>query len=228
MFIEGNADYAIPAGAISNTERLRKLSAFFFWTSWSAAANRPGDMASYTNNWPHEPLVGNRPTGDNVVWTGVSIIMLLAGISAMAWWYASRKEEDETAGLSLDSDPLARWESTPSQKATIKYFWVVAALILVQMGLGRRDSTLWCRRRRLLRISRFRTGCPTASRVRGISKWACSGSPRPGWQPACSSARWSAITNRKDSDWASTCCLVPCCWSWSDRSPASGSASRIR
>ena len=62
--------------------------------------------------------------------------MLLAGISAMAWWYASRKEEDEDEGCSRHSDPLARWEATPSQKATIKYFWVVAALILVQMGLG--------------------------------------------------------------------------------------------
>ena len=136
IFIDGNADYAIPTGAISDDGRLHKLTAFFFWTAWASAADRPGDIASYTNNWPHEPLVGNRPTGDNVVWTGVSIIMLLAGISAMAWWYASRKEEDETAGLPLDSDPLARWEATPSQKATIKYFWVVAALILVQMALG--------------------------------------------------------------------------------------------
>lgn len=136
VFIDGNVDYAIPAGAISDPERLRKLTAFFFWTSWAAAADRPGDIASYTNNWPHEPLVGNRPTGDNVVWTGVSIIVLLAGISAMAWWYASRHEGDEAEGMSLDSDPLARWEATPSQKATIKYFWVVAALILVQMGLG--------------------------------------------------------------------------------------------
>ena len=136
VFMEGNADYAIPSGAVRDRDRVRKLTAFFFWSSWSAAATRPGDISSYTNNWPHEPLVGNRPTGDNVVWTGVSIIMLLAGISAMAWWYASRQEEDETAGLPLDSDPLARWEATPSQRATIKYFWVVAALILVQMGLG--------------------------------------------------------------------------------------------
>lgn len=136
VFIDGNADYAIPSGAISDSKRVRKITAFFFWSSWAAAADRPGDIASYTNNWPHEPLVGNRPTGDNIVWTGVSIIMLLAGISALAWWYASREEEDETAGLSLDSDPLARWEATPSQRATIKYFWVVAALILVQMGLG--------------------------------------------------------------------------------------------
>ncbi len=137
VFIDGNADYAIPAGAVSSEERLHKLSAFYFWTSWAAVTTRPGDIASYTNNWPHEPLVGNRPTGDNIVWTGVSVIMLLAGISSMAWWYASRKrEEDDDEGLSQELDPLARWEATPSQKATIKYFWVVAALILVQMALG--------------------------------------------------------------------------------------------
>ena len=136
VFRGGEPDYAIPADTISTDGRVRKLTAFFFWTAWSAAANRPGDDASYTNNWPHEPLVGNRPTGDNVVWTGVSIIMLLAGISAMAWWYASRKEPNETEGLPIDSDPLARWDATPSQRATIKYFWVVAALILAQMTLG--------------------------------------------------------------------------------------------
>ncbi|MEZ6150461.1 MAG: nitric-oxide reductase large subunit [Pirellulaceae bacterium] len=135
VFIEGNADYAIPAGTISSEERLRKLAAFYFWTSWAAVTTRPGDIASYTNNWPHEPLVGNLPTGDNIVWTGVSVIVLLAGISAMAWWYASRKEE-EAEGPQHASDPLALWEATPSQKATIKYFWVVAALILVQMSLG--------------------------------------------------------------------------------------------
>ncbi|PAY19399.1 nitric oxide reductase large subunit [Rhodopirellula sp. SM50] len=135
VFMDGNADYAIPAGAISSEERLRKLSAFYFWTAWASVTTRPGDIASYTNNWPHEPLVGNRPTGDNIVWTGVSVIVLLAGISAMAWWYASRKEEEEE-GHHHASDPLALWEATPSQKATIKYFWVVAALILVQMTLG--------------------------------------------------------------------------------------------
>src|SRR5690606_25061996 len=135
VFSEGNADYAIPAGAVTDTDRLHKLSAFYFWTSWAASTNRPNDEISYTSNWPHEPLVGNRPTGDNVVWTGVSIIMLLAGISAMAWWYASRRENEEPAAPP-ETDPLALWEATPSQRATIKYFWVVAALILVQMLLG--------------------------------------------------------------------------------------------
>nr|WP_197533192.1 nitric-oxide reductase large subunit [Symmachiella dynata] len=135
VFSNGNADYAIPAGAVSESNRLRNLSAFFFWTSWAASTNRPDESVSYTNNWPHEPLVGNRPTGDNIVWTGVSIIVLLAGIAGMAWWYASKRNEEEEP-LPPESDPLALWEATPSQQATVKYFWVVAALILVQMLLG--------------------------------------------------------------------------------------------
>jgi len=135
VFSNGNADYAIPAGAVSDPDRLHKLSAFFFWTSWAASTNRPNDHVTFTNNWPHEPLVGNRPTGDSVVWTGVSIIMLLAGISGMAWWYAARRSEEEEPVAPKD-DPLGRWEATPSQRATIKYFWVVSALILVQMLLG--------------------------------------------------------------------------------------------
>jgi len=136
VFSAGNSDYAIPAGAVTDPDRLHKLSAFFFWTSWAASTNRPDDDTSYTNNWPHEQLVGNRPTGDNIVWTGVSIMMLLAGISAMAWWYASKRGEEEKDLTIPESDPLALWEATPSQRATVKYFWVVSALILVQMLLG--------------------------------------------------------------------------------------------
>jgi nitric oxide reductase subunit B len=135
IFANGNKDYAIPAGAVTDESRLRALSAFFFWSSWAASTNRPNDEVSYTNNWPYEPLVGNRATGDNVVWTGVSIIMLLAGISAMAWWYASRRSEEPETSPPV-TDPLERWAATPSQRATVKYFWVVSALILLQMLLG--------------------------------------------------------------------------------------------
>ena len=135
VFANGRANYAIPAGAVTDPDRLRRLAAFFFWTSWAASTNRPDDDITYTSNWPYEPLVGNRATGEAVVWTGVSIIMLLAGISGMAWWYASRRRaEDEPVPPAID--PLARWDATPSQRATIKYFGVVSALILVQMLLG--------------------------------------------------------------------------------------------
>jgi nitric oxide reductase subunit B len=135
VFLDGNVPYSIPAGTVSSPERMRSMAAFIFWSAWSAAASRPGQTISYTNNWPHEPLVGNRPTGDSVMWTGVSIIMLLAGICALVWWYASQKEVDDHGQLPA-SDPLGKWVSTPSQRATLKYFWVVSLLILVQILVG--------------------------------------------------------------------------------------------
>lgn len=135
VFIKGKPEYAIPADTVSTPERVRQLCAFFFWTSWAASTNRPDDSITYTHNWPYEPLIGNRPTGEAVVWTGVSIIMLLAGIAAMVVWYAARREKEEETPLP-EADPLGKWVATPSQRATVKYFWVVAALILVQMLLG--------------------------------------------------------------------------------------------
>jgi nitric oxide reductase subunit B len=134
VFMEGNNAYAIPHGSVSSPERMREFAGFLFWTAWSAATNRPGDTVTYTHNWPFEPLVGNRPTGDTLLWTGVSIIMLLAGICAMVWWYAA-----EAHGVTTPvpaADPLGDWVATPSQRATLKYFWVVSALILVQILMG--------------------------------------------------------------------------------------------
>ena len=135
VFIGGNKAYAIPSGSVSSPERMRQFAAFMFWTAWAAAAARPGDTVSYTQNWPYEPLVGNRPTGDSVMWTGVSIIMLLAGICAMVWWYAS-ENKDEPLPAVPSTDPLGSWQATPSQRATLKYFWIVTALILVQICMG--------------------------------------------------------------------------------------------
>ncbi len=135
VFMNGAPAYAIPPGSVSTPERMRQFAGFIFWTAWSAAAQRPGDTVTYTNNWPYEPLVGNRPTGDALMWTGVSIIMLLAGICAMVWWYASQKAVESTDPVPA-TDPLGAWAATPSQRATLKYFWVVSGLILVQIIMG--------------------------------------------------------------------------------------------
>jgi len=37
VFTRGRDEYAIPAGALSDPEKLRALAAFFFWTSWAAS-----------------------------------------------------------------------------------------------------------------------------------------------------------------------------------------------
>jgi nitric oxide reductase subunit B len=135
VFREGEAAFAIPAGTLTDPVRARQLSAFFFWTAWAASTNRPGDTVTFTSNWPYEPLVDNRPTGEAVVWTGVSIILLLAGIGAMAWWHASRRS-DEPHGDVPAHDPLLAVTPTPSQRAVVKYFWTVSLLILVQILMG--------------------------------------------------------------------------------------------
>ncbi|MDZ4803046.1 MAG: nitric-oxide reductase large subunit [Bryobacteraceae bacterium] len=135
VFINGNKAYAIRPGTISSPERMRAMAAFFWWSSWSAATNRPNDTVTYTQNWPHEALIGNTPTGETVMWTGVSIIMLLGGLSAMIWWYASQEKTEDPHNVPAD-DPLCKWRASLSQRATLKYFWTVALLILVQVIMG--------------------------------------------------------------------------------------------
>lgn len=135
IFSNGNVGYAIPKGAQSDPEKLHQLGSFFFWTAWASAANRPGGTVSYTSNWPHEPLVGNIATGEAVVWTGVSIMMLLASIGAFVWYYAAQPPVDPIETVPA-TDPLLGWNATPSQQATLKYFVVVAALFLVQILTG--------------------------------------------------------------------------------------------
>jgi len=129
--------YAIPGQTVSDPVRMQAMNSFFFWTSWAAATNRPGDDVTYTNNWPHEKLIDNVLTGEMIVWSVVSFIMLLAGVGALAWYFAvQRRKEDHDANKIPDRDPLLALDPTPSMKATLKYFWVVTALIVVQIGLG--------------------------------------------------------------------------------------------
>lgn len=127
--------YAMMDGTLPEQADRKALAAFFFWSAWAASTDRPGETGlSYTSNWPHEPLVGNTLTGSAAIWSMVSIVLLLAGIAAMLWLHgASRHEEDVQPPA---SDPLAGALATPSMKATRKYFFAVAGLILLQVGMG--------------------------------------------------------------------------------------------
>lgn len=135
VFAEGREAYAIPRGALTDPLKGRDMSAFFWWTAWAATTNRPGQSVTYTNNWPHEPLVGNRPTGSAVVWSVISFVLLLAGIGGMVWYFAAQ-ERPSTPAEVPSRDPLLGLQATPLQRATAKYFYLTAALIVVQVGLG--------------------------------------------------------------------------------------------
>ncbi|MBS1155010.1 MAG: putative nitric oxide reductase [Proteobacteria bacterium] len=127
--------YAMVLSTLKNKQDLQALPAFFFWTSWSAATDRPGEThLSYTSNWPHEPLVDNVPTASNGIWSIASVILLIAGIAVMIWFHMMHHEAADPEPLK--ADPLFDLKPTPSMKATRKYFYVVIGLLLLQVGMG--------------------------------------------------------------------------------------------
>ena len=127
--------YAMSDNALPRAQDRKALAAFFFWTSWAAATDRPGESGlSYTSNWPHEPLAGNTLTAGSAMWSIASIVLLIAGIAGMVWFQGAHAETAPPATPA--SDPLINAVATPSMKATRKYFFVVIGLILAQIAFG--------------------------------------------------------------------------------------------
>ena len=128
--------FAMKENTLPSAERRRQLTQFFFWTAWAAATERPGQQVTYTNNWPHEPLVGNRPSSENVVWSVASIVVLLAGVGFLVWGWAFLQKHDEPLPAAGARDPLTTFALTPSQRALGKYLFLVVALFVFQVFIG--------------------------------------------------------------------------------------------
>lgn len=126
--------FAMKNNTLPSEEARKKLTNFFFWTAWSASANRPGETFTYTNNWPHEPLINNVPTTENYVWSFTSIVLLLAGIGLLMWGYSFLTKHEEVQAPT--EDPLSKFQLTPSQKALGKYVFLTVALFVAQVLLG--------------------------------------------------------------------------------------------
>lgn len=128
--------YAIPKNTVKTEERMAKMNAFFSWAAWVCITDRPGDTGvTYTNNWPHDELIGNIPPPSLHLWSGFSVLMLLACVGLLVFYHARNKEEEISEMLPLE-DPLRSMKPTASMRATLKYIWVVALLILIQMFAG--------------------------------------------------------------------------------------------
>ena len=127
--------YAIPKNAIKDDTRMKNMAQFFAWTSWVCITNRPGDEITYTNNWPFDENVGNIPSPSLHLWSGFSVLLLLAFIAILAFYHA-RNNHEEINEILPKEDPLRNMKPTPSMWATLKYIWIVALLILIQMLSG--------------------------------------------------------------------------------------------
>jgi nitric oxide reductase subunit B len=120
FFSAPSSQNGLRTGSIESREDVRKLTAYFSWTAWVAAAERPGHNYSYTNNWPPEPLVDNTPTANVIVWSVLSLVALLGGVGLLfgafgRWnflgWHG---REQQTLSFRAPGDVAL----TPAQRAT--------------------------------------------------------------------------------------------------------------
>ena len=130
--------FGLRPNAIRDPEQIRKLTAFFSWSAWAASTARPNRSYSYTNNWPPEPLVNNHVTADAIVWSMLSLAALLGGTGLLLasfgrWnllgWHG--REQQTMSFRNPDEVPL-----TPAQSACAWFFFVMAALFLIQTLCG--------------------------------------------------------------------------------------------
>jgi nitric oxide reductase subunit B len=129
-------NYAMKENTLPDPERRERMAEFFFWTAWAASTERTSGEATYTNNWPHEPLIDNRPTAENIVWSIASVVLLVFGVGALVWAWAFLRKENEEETVAPDVDPITTFAVTPSQRALGKYLFVVVALFTFQVFLG--------------------------------------------------------------------------------------------
>ncbi len=142
FFAESAQQEGLKRPVITDPEQIRVLSSYFAWAAWVAAAVRPGENYSYTNNWPPEPLAANTPTPEALLWSVLSLIALLGGAGLLFFfigrydllgWHSAESDESP---YDLRFRPPHEVRLTRSQRATAWYFLVVAGLFLAQGLLG--------------------------------------------------------------------------------------------
>ncbi len=135
-FRDGDTDYGFLPGQVPTQEERKQLGRFFFWTAWVASAARPGADYSYTNNWPHEPEVGNVATTQTYIWTIGGIVSLFVTLGLFIFWvHRDRLWYGAPKGVPL-AEKLVDMPLTSSQMKAAKYFLVVILLFLLQTSFG--------------------------------------------------------------------------------------------
>ena len=112
----------------------RQTADFLVFSALTTVARRPGKTWSWTQNWPYEPLVGNTPTTNTFRWTWISFCFTFFAFGVVLFIYEFFLNNPDDAPM----DPVLSIfrPLTPSQKRIGKYFLVVAALLLIQIGAG--------------------------------------------------------------------------------------------
>ena len=127
----------VPRDYIKNAEEMKQLPRFFAWAAWACVTNRPGKDYTYTNNWPNDELAGNKPNYQVLVWSALSLIMLVGGIGLTQFLLGAYPDvgwaPDEKENL---KDNVSSFVPSRSQRSVYPYLLVVVLLFLFQTTFG--------------------------------------------------------------------------------------------
>jgi nitric oxide reductase subunit B len=121
---------------IQHPEELQKLTAFFAWAAWASVVHRPGKSYSYTNNFPYDPMAGNFPSRDAILWSALSLITLLAGTAVVLFCFGKFNFLGWKGSGEHIHPQMLPGIATEGQRATVKYFVIMAGLFLAQALVG--------------------------------------------------------------------------------------------
>ncbi len=121
---------------ITDPAQLHQLNAFVTWAAWASVATRPGETYSYTHNFPYDPSVGNVATADALLWSALSLLVLLAGIAAVLLAFGKFDYLGWFTHGQHVHPQLLPGRSSAGQNALVKFFVVVALLFLMQTLVG--------------------------------------------------------------------------------------------
>lgn len=138
FFSVDSTEHGLRKKAITDRRDIENMTAFFAWTAWAGSSERPGKEYSWTNNWPPEPRVDNTPTAEALVWSVLSLIALLGGIGLLFGAFGRYRSmgwqgREQTVVAFRDPNAVTL---TPGQRATAWFFFVMAALFLIQTLVG--------------------------------------------------------------------------------------------
>jgi nitric oxide reductase subunit B len=132
---EGAPERGLPADFVESPDDARRFADFALWTAWISHTDRAGSEQSFTNNWPYQPAAGNNPTGGTMIWSVISMVLLVGAVGMGVWLYKSvQLPEPKIRDLQIPSpDEISL---TPSQRAATRFIPLAAALFLAQVLLG--------------------------------------------------------------------------------------------
>lgn len=118
--------------------KIEHLSDFFFWGAWLSSTDRPDRQFSYTNNWPYDAQAGNTMPSEALIWSAISVALLVAGVAIIIYFQRRYQFDMEATYEGEKHLPKIKIPETitSSQAKTAKYFVIVMILFLIQILLG--------------------------------------------------------------------------------------------